>query len=308
MHHRPSRKRALTCAVLAVFVVVIGNLCILGWLRHRGVGNEPSSPGPVSTSSFESFGDRGPDPATSQDRAKALAVVFDTGSPAAVANLLAANGYENGSVEKIGHSARRAPDKATKVQNTNADLVAIPVRMTMKLPPGMNDPRMAPKSDAVFLFDEQGNLRYRLGGGRAADSLNGDMGTLLSLGTESGLFFWVTRFEAFHGFKMVSEFHMVQPNVRRVLRVYHFPRDPICPAPGLPEPAKGVAGVGFRGQQPLENAIGIGADGQDHSNWLLWDAEKQVFTGASRLRHGDLPAFQFDLTQSEGFVPTDLEQ
>ncbi len=198
------------------------------------------------------------------------------------------------------------PVEATKLKNAAGDLVAITVRMTMKLPRGISDPRMAPWSEALFLFDEQGNLRHRLGGALAADGVNGDMGLLLSLGTEDRLFFWVMRFEAFRGFKMVSEVHMVQPNMRRVLRVYHFARDPMFPDPRVPEPTGEPVGFGFRGKQPLTHADGIGADGQVHSNWLLWDAEKQVFTGASRLRHDQLPAFEVDLSQSEGFVPTDI--
>jgi len=241
----------------------------------------------------------------------ALGALLEMPSTVTLTNLLSLNGQRVGTIEKIGNSMWGI-NAIVEFANADGERIAVPARIVGQLPPRVTDPAMTPRMDAVYIFDRDGNLRNRVGGGVAPDGVNGDAAMLTSLGLSDGLFVLVMRFEGFLGYEQVSEVFTLKPSVARALRVYHFANDPAITGKASDVEQSHGAGFGFLGQRDRARlpmyATGTGADGKPHSNWIIWDQEGSCFRGASKLATDGQPVFQVDVDASRAFVPSDVAE
>lgn len=290
-------KRLLCLALVTVVILAVGAV------SKRRFANSP-----IAASSPTSAGFNQPKPAgnSTDQRRKALDSLRDAPSPLGLQALLLVNGQGPVEVEKIGNSMWGL-QAITAFLNDDGERIAVPARIIGTLPPRVTDPAMTPKTDAVFIFDEVGNLTNQLGGTFAADKVNGDAAMLTQLGTSDGLFVFIMRIEPVHGCEVISEVHTLKPNIKRAVRVFHFLNDPAITNSHADVKLTQGAGIGFRGKgKRLElYSEGTGADGRQHSNWIKYDEMTSRFHGASKLTTNDETVFEVDLPRSGAFVPTD---
>jgi hypothetical protein len=179
-----------------------------------------------------------------------------------------------------------------------------PPGLRQQLAEGSDDDWMLQYSTAFF-FDADGKLVGKLGGGIAADGINGDDVWLMDLGTPDRWFAMITRFEKQPPYTYQTEVCLIEPGFPTAFVVHHFPNSTSW-TDGRSSSGNFFMYFGLpNGTKMPIDATGVGRDGKNYVPKFLWDSTRETFAAPAQLTYRGQPCFQIDLERSTRLIAID---